>query len=158
VLLFAVAGLGLFALISWRPLTLEAGNLSLMLSVGGLLMLGGWWADAGFAQVVRDGVCLCNCPDSTMGLGLFAKWNWMDASMLAASLPMVTLGFDNRRWICWGAGLVGMILGMEAAMWLAANLPTTNPHMNFFAGYGAMLFGMMLGMILACRLTRKFSE
>jgi heavy metal translocating P-type ATPase len=158
VILFAVAGLGLFALLTWRPLTQEAGNLSLMLSAGGLLMLVGWWADAGFDQVVRDGVCLCNCPNSTMGLGLFAKWNWMDLSMLAASLPMVTLGVDNRRWICWGAGLVGMLLGMEAAMWLAASLPSTNPHMNFFAGYGAMLFGMMLGMILACRLTRKLPE
>ncbi len=158
ILLFAAAGLGLFALISLRPLTLEAGNLALMLSVGGLLMLVGWWADAGFDQVVRDGVCLCNCPDSTMGFGLFAKLNWMDVSMIAASMPMVALGVGSRRWICWGAGLLGMLLGMEAAMLLAANLPTTNPQMNFFAGYGAMLFGMMLGMILACRLIRKPSE
>ena len=157
VLLFAAAGLGLFALIALRPLTLEAGNLALMLSVGGLLMLVGWWADAGFDQVVRDGVCLCNCPNSTMGFGLFAKLNWMDVSMIAASMPMVALGIGNRRWICWGAGLVGMLLGMEAAMLLAANLPATNPYLNFFAGYGAMLFGMMLGMILACRVTRKLS-
>ncbi|MEX1119692.1 MAG: cation-translocating P-type ATPase [Terrimicrobiaceae bacterium] len=157
VLLFAVAGLGLFALLSLRPLTLEAGNLALMLSVGGLVMLGGWWADAGFDRVVRDGVCLCNCPNSTMGLGLFATWNWMDVSMIAASLPMVALGVGNSRWMCWGAGLVGMLLGMEAATLLAANLPATNPHLNFFAGYGAMLFGMMLGMILACRVTRKLS-
>lgn len=158
--LFAVGGLLVWALCNLRPLPAESRVALFMFSVGGLAMLAGWWADAGFAPVVRDGVCLCNCPDSTMGFGLLGGVNWMDAGMLAASLPMffvTTMGTHRSRWLCWLAGLVGMLLGMRVATWLASFLPTQMPQINFFAGYGAMLFGMVLGMIVACAAARKIT-
>jgi heavy metal translocating P-type ATPase len=158
ILLFAAMGVGLFVLVATRRTTGETTNLLLMFSVGGLLMLVGWWADAGFDRVVRDGVCLCNCKDSTMGLGIFAKWNWMDLSMVAASLPMLVGIPRSGRWLCWIAGIAGMLLGMEVAALLASQIPTVNPRLSFFAGYGVMLFGMVLGMVLFCGAARKFSK
>ena len=157
-LLFAAGGLVLYWLCTLNPMTPEGRVAVFMFSFGGLAMLGGWWADAGFAPVVRDGVCLCNCPGSTLGLGLLGGINWMDAGMLAASVPMffVAGGSAPRsRWLCWLAGLGGMLLGMRAATWLASFLPAQMPQVNFFAGYGVMLFGMILGMILACGAARR---
>jgi len=155
-LLFAAAGLIMYAICNLRPVDLEGRGALLMFSLGGLAMLGGWWADAGWAPVIRDGVCLCNCFDSTTGFGLVGNFGWMDAAMVLASLPMLVLEERARRWACWLAGLVGMILGMQAGGALTGFLPSTNPQISFFAGYGAMLFGMAVGMFVACTLARRF--
>ncbi|MFM8720417.1 MAG: hypothetical protein ACKOFH_12965, partial [Chthoniobacterales bacterium] len=79
---------------AWSP---AACMTMAMFSVGGLAMLGGWWADAGFAAVVRNGVCLCGCAQSNMGLGLLAKFTWMDAGMLLAALPGLFVDKDIFR-------------------------------------------------------------
>jgi hypothetical protein len=126
-----------------------------MFSLGGVAMLMGWWADAGLAPVVRNGVCLCGCANSAMGLGLFAKLNWMTAGMVVASLPALFIDVRRvpRAWhrvFHWLAGLLGMIVGMETAMWVMSQLPTTLPQVHFFATYGAMAFGMLTGMLAAC--------
>jgi len=151
VLLFAAAAVILAAWIARRPVAPFAEMALSMFSIGGLAMLAGWWADAGFAPVVRDGVCLCGCASSNMGLGLFAKLGWMDASMIAASVPAIFLEKPTRnRFWCWIAGLVGMLAGMEAASWLMAQIPVIRPQAVFFATYAAMMFGMCLGMVAAC--------
>lgn len=126
-----------------------------MFSLGGVAMLAGWWADAGLAPVIRDGVCLCGCADSAMGFGIFAQINWMTGGMIVASIPALFVRGElvPRRWqrvSHWLAGLFGMLIGMEAAMWLMAHLPTTQPQVYFFATYGAMAFGMLIGMFAAC--------
>lgn len=126
-----------------------------MFSLGGVAMLAGWWADAGLAPVVRDGVCLCGCAQSAMGLGLFAQVNWMSGGMVLASVPalFVRVGELSDQWhrvFHWLAGLLGMLVGMELAMWLMAQLPTTLPQVHFFATYSAMAFGMLTGMFAAC--------
>ncbi len=151
VILFSASAILLAAWITRRPVAPSAGMALSMFSIGGLAMLAGWWADAGFAPVIRDGVCLCGCASSNMGLGLFAKIGWMDASMLAASVPALFLEkpTGGRLW-CWMAGLVGMLAGMEAASWLMAQLPVIRPQAVFFATYAAMMFGMCLGMVAAC--------
>lgn len=125
-----------------------------MFSFGGLLMLAGWWADVGFTPVVRDGICLSGCLSKA---GLFCKIGWMDASMLAASLPAVFLEkpVRGRVW-CWLAGLGGMIAGMETASWLMSFLPVNRPQAVFFTTYAAMIFGMCLGMLAACGTWRKW--
>lgn len=160
VLLFLTLGVGLFIWQTRRRLDREAEVALVMFSFGGIAMLLGWWADVGFAAVVRDGVCLCNCADSTMGLGLFGKLGWMQGGMLAASIPMFF--FEQRegfsRWMCWGAGLIGMLIGMEASVWLASHLPSSLPQLNFFATYSAMALGMCVGMTLACSAWRKISR
>lgn len=151
VLLFLVTGFACSAWLERRTFSPFAEMALGMFSIGGLAMLAGWWADAGFAAVVRDGTCLCGCVKSNMGLGLFAKVNWMDISMLAASVPGLLIEPNPRnRWSCWIAGLIGMLIGMEAAAWLMTMIPTTAPQVSFFGTYGAMMFGMCLGMIVAC--------
>ena len=151
VVLFFAAAACCALWIARRPLGAFSEMALGMFSVGGLAMLIGWWADAGFAPVVREGVCLCGCVASNMGLGLFAKWNWMDASMVVASVPAVFFEETrNNRWMYWGVGVLGMLIGMEAAAWMMGHLPMAYPQASFFGTYGAMVFGMCFGMILAC--------
>jgi len=132
-----------------------------MFSVGGLAMLAGWWADAGFAAVVRDGVCLCGCAKSNMGLGLLVKFTWMDASMLLAALPglftdkEIFHSISSRVW-CWVAGLIGMFVGMEAGAVALAGLPIVNASAQFFLTYAAMVLGMCVGMLAGCAAARRF--
>ncbi len=157
--LFVAAGAVLGIWMLRRPFGDFAEMAVGMFSIGGLAMLGGWWADAGFLPIVREGACLCGCAKSNMGLGLFAQWNWMDVSMVAASVPAVFLERSHAgRWWCWLAGVVGMLLGMEAAAWVMSTLPMTFPQASFFATYGAMMFGMCLGMILACGSWRRWRK
>jgi len=132
-----------------------------MFSLGGVTMLAGWWADAGMAPVVRDGLCLCGCAASSMGLGIFAKLNWMTGGMVLASMPALFINSEmiSRRWhraTHWLAGVAGMLIGMEVAMWIMAQLPTTLPQVHFFATYGAMAFGMLTGMFAACTAWSKY--
>lgn len=159
--LFVAAGL--FVLLwsrerIWSP---AARMTMAMFSVGGLAMLGGWWADAGFAAVVRDGVCLCGCAKSNMGLGLLAKLTWMDAGMLAAALPALFIERDvartfPRRFWCWLAGLAGMFAGMEIGAVVLAGLPVTAASAQFFLTFAAMVCGMCFGMLAGCGIGRRF--
>ena len=97
VILFLAAGAAVLLWSRDRVWSPAARMTMAMFSVGGLAMLAGWWADAGFAAVVRDGVCLCGCIDSSMGLGLLAKFTWMEAGMLAAALPGLFIERDVIR-------------------------------------------------------------
>jgi len=144
----------------WSP---AARMTMAMFSVGGFAMLIGWWADAGFGAVVRDGVCLCGCIDSSMGLGLLAKFTWMEAGMLAAALPGLFLereviqSFSRRFW-CWTAGLIGMLLGMQLAALVLAGLPVNDASASaqFFLTFAAMVTGMCLGMLAGCEAAARF--
>lgn len=161
VLLFLVAAGVCFFWLRKRRFDQPAEMALGMFSLGGVAMLAGWWADAGMAPVVRDGVCLCGCAASAMGLGIFAKLNWMTGGMIVASLPglFIHSGQISRRWhrvMHWFAGLFGMLLGMEGAMWIMAQLPTTLPQVHFFATYSAMAFGMLTGMFAACTASSRY--
>ncbi len=144
---------------AWSP---AARMTMAMFSAGGLAMLAGWWADAGFAAVVRDGVCLCGCAQSNMGLGLLAKFTWMDAGMLLAALPGLFVDKDifrsvsSRVW-CWFAGLAGMFLGMEVGAAALAGMPVDakSASAQFFLTYAAMVLGMCLGMLAGCGLAGR---
>jgi len=162
VLLFLGAGAVLFFLMrQYARDPLARMSLS-MFSIGGLGMLAGWWVDAGFAPVVRDGICLCGCAASIMGAGLIAKFNWMNAGMIAAALPMYfeldpALSERTTRVRCWIAGLAGMLIGMELAGIVMAMVPVAaNPQLHFFATYAAMLTGMTIGMVVACQAARTY--
>ena len=145
----------------WSP---AARMTMAMFSVGGLAMLGGWWADAGFAAVVRDGVCLCGCAQSNMGLGLLAKFTWMDAGMLLAALPglfvdqQIFRSVSSRVW-CWMAGLVGMFAGMEISAMALAGLPidANSASAQFFLTFAAMVLGMCVGMLAGCEVARRLA-
>lgn len=145
---------------AWMP---AARMTMAMFSAGGLAMLAGWWADAGFAAVVRDGVCLCGCAKSNMGLGLLATFTWMDAGMLLAALPGLFLdkeifrSLSSRVW-CWFAGLAGMFVGMEVGAAVLAGLPIVNASAQFFLTFAAMVLGMCLGMLAGCGAARLLAR
>ena len=144
---------------AWSP---AARMTMAMFSVGGLAMLAGWWADAGFAAVVRDGVCLCGCAKSNMGLGLLAKFTWMDAGMLLAALPglfadkEIFRSVSSRVW-CWVAGLIGMFVGMEVGAVALAGLPIVNASAQFFLTFAAMVLGMCVGMLAGCAAAQRIA-
>jgi heavy metal translocating P-type ATPase len=160
ILFLAAAG----AVLLWsrnRAWTPAARMTMAMFSVGGLAMLAGWSADAGFAAVVRDGVCLCGCAQSNMGLGLLAKFTWMDAGMLLAALPglfidqQIFRSISSRLWY-WMAGLVGMFLGMEigAAALAGFSVDANSASAQFFLTFAAMVLGMNAGMLAGCEAAR----
>jgi P-type Cu+ transporter len=162
--LFLAAGLALLLGSRDRLWSPAARMTMAMFSVGGLAMLAGWWADAGFGAVVRNGVCLCGCPDSTLGLGLLGRITWMEAGMFAAALPGLFLERDvirsfPRRFWCWTAGLIGMLLGMQLAALVLAGLPVdeTSAPAQFFLTFAAMVTGMCLGMLAGCEGARHLA-
>jgi hypothetical protein len=126
-----------------------------MFAVGGIAMLAGWWADAGFGPVIRDGVCLCGCPKSVLGWGMISKITGMQLAMVFASLP-VALWFGpvlperSRRLKHWMIGLLGMVAGMEAAGFAMAQIPTIQPQLHFVLSFVAMMLGMTGGMLVCC--------
>jgi len=163
VILFLAAGAAVLLWSRDRVWSPAARMTMAMFSVGGLAMLAGWWADAGFAAVVRDGVCLCGCIDSSMGLGLLAKFTWMEAGMLAAAVPGLFIERDvirsfPRRFWCWTAGLLGMLLGMQLAALVLSGLPidASSASAQFFLTFAAMVTGMCLGMLAGCEAATRF--
>jgi hypothetical protein len=98
-----------------------------------------------------------------MGLGLLAKFTWMDAGMLLAALPGLFVdkeifrSVSSRVW-CWIAGLVGMFLGMEIGAVALAGLPVTAASAQFFLTFAAMVLGMCLGMLAGCEAARWFAR
>jgi phosphoglycolate phosphatase-like HAD superfamily hydrolase len=129
-----------------------------MFSIGNVAMLLGWWADVGFGAIVRDGLCLCGCAKSDLGLGLIAKFNWMQAGMLASAFPMTWVlprqAYPLSRW----RHALWMAAGMLAGMWLAGAVMTQfsiwDPHRHFLLTYLAMTIGMLTGMMAVCRYGR----
>jgi hypothetical protein len=160
--LFLAAGLVLLLWTRNRTWLPSARMTTAMFTFGGLAMLAGWWIDAGFAAVVRNGVCLCGCPDSPLGQGLLGKISWMEVGMIASAVPglfldRVTDAFPRRLW-CWVAGLAGMLVGMKLAAGALAGLPVNEASASaqFFLTYAAMVGGMCLGMLAGCELARLF--
>ncbi|GAB4176683.1 MAG: hypothetical protein Fur0032_16710 [Terrimicrobiaceae bacterium] len=151
VILFASGGI-ILMLASLRYPPSPTGLATLMMfSVGGLAMLIGWWADAGFGPLFPDSSRNCGLA------GLLDGWNWMQPAMVAAALPSLALEprRGTARLACWGAGVAGMLVGMEAASWLAGWVPDRPPAFHILAAYAAMIFGMAIGMALACNAARR---
>jgi heavy metal translocating P-type ATPase len=119
-------------------------------SLGGLAMLAGWWVDAGFMPVVRDGACMCRCAKSDLGWGLIMNFRWMDATMLMACFALFigSKRLSTGSMTKWLTCAISMLAGMKLSALPIAFLPITNPHMTFVLTYIAMLFGMLLGVIV----------
>jgi P-type Cu+ transporter len=130
-----------------------------MLTVGNLGMLLGWWADAGFGPIIRDGVCLCGCPKSSMGAGLFERFSTMHVGMMLAGFPLMLWLQDpaqslfrslSGRWLHALWITVGMGVGMWFAAGVLALLPLIQAQTQFYLTYLGMCLGMMLGMMAFC--------
>lgn len=128
-------------------------GLAEMFAFGNLAMLIGWWADAGFGPIIRDGVCLCPCPG--FGPGLLHFVNWMNLGMLAGSLSMWPRGGDWRAFGHFAVMLAGMFLGMIAVEQFMSKLVVVDPVRHFYLATAAMAVAMGLGMLLACEAWRR---
>lgn len=124
-----------------------------MLGPGNLGMLIGWWADAGFGPVMRDGVCLC-CQSHH-----YFTWEggvpWMMLGMLAAGLPAMgpaVSGLRGRlpRWGVVTMSAVGMVLGMAWGADLALGWAGPGHPQQFLIAVAGMTLGMLVGMFFAC--------
>ncbi len=134
----------------WGPANLM---LLAMLGSGNLGMLLGWWADAGFGPVMRNGVCLC-CQ-SHHYFALTGKIPWMYLGMLAGGLPFMWTGRERfpRRlgrgvFVAWAS--VGMVFGMGwGADLMLGWLGPAHPQ-QFIGAFAGMTAGMLAGMFFVC--------
>jgi heavy metal translocating P-type ATPase len=154
-------GFGLVGILAWNTrgrwavLPHRAAFVA-MLAVGNLGMLLGWWADAGWAPAIRDGVCLCGCQKSHFGAGLAGGLAWMHLGMLAFSLPpiwweqRVRIGVEGRGDWRWLACLAFMVLGMQAGAGAVIGWFPAQPQAQLLASYAGMTIGMTAAMLVVC--------
>jgi hypothetical protein len=164
----AAFGMGGFLLARWLASPLASGTtsdrfdeayrwrgLAEMFAFGNLGMLLGWWADAGFGPIIRDGVCLCCYTKSGVGFSLLQYANWMNFGMLLGSLPMWPRRGDWRATGHFVAMLGGMFGAMLAVEYFLSKLVVVDPIRHFYFAAAALAVAMSLGMLLACEAWRK---
>ena len=124
-----------------------------MLGPANLAMLVGWWADAGFGPVMRDGVCFCCSGHRFFGFG--AGVPWMTLAMVAAGLPfmrraiLMWTGFWTRLAVA-VALAVSMAGGMDWGATRALRWAGPGHPGQFLIAYAGMTAGMMAGMLFTC--------
>ena len=127
-----------------------------MLGPSNLAMLVGWWADAGFGPVIREGVCLC-CSGHR-----FFSWSagipWMTGAMLAAGLPFMRGAIllwpsNGIRFAITTALALSMAGGMNWGAALVLRWAGPGHPWQFLIAYGGMTLGMMSGMLFVCAFT-----
>jgi hypothetical protein len=120
-----------------------------MLTLGNLGMLFGWWADNGFAAL-HEGGC-CHCVEA-MRSGVMKPWMWV-GMLVFANVAMRWFGRGPAQRGChafgmWTGGNAGMVFGMIAGGWCAAQFQTANMAAAVAASFGGMTVGMLSGMLL----------
>jgi hypothetical protein len=152
---FAIVGAALA--LAWRRVALPHGaDMCVgMLTLGNLGMLLGWWADAGFESLL-DGGC-CACVEAMRG-GLFKPWMWV--GMLAfANAAMLWLGRTRPHGAharaMFTGGNAGMVLGMAAGGWLAAQVEVGNVAAAVALSFVGMTLGMLAGMLAGTWLAER---
>ncbi len=129
-----------------------------MLTLGNLGMLLGWWADAGFVAL-HDRGC-CNCVEAMRNGMTTSPWMWV-GMLLFANAAMLWL---PRRSSAHGAhhavamytgGNFGMVLGMIAGGWCAAQFETESMSLAVATSFIGMTVGMLAGMLLGTWLTER---
>lgn len=133
--------------IDWGPMVWG------MLGPANLAMLLGWWADAGFGPVMRDGVCLCCSGHRYFGFGSGVPW--MTLCMVAAGLPSMRGAITawNGTWARIGVAValaVSMAGGMDWGATRALRWAGPGHPWQFLVAYLGMTVGMMAGMLFTC--------
>ncbi len=126
-----------------------------MVGPASLAMLAGWWADAGFGPVMRDGMCLCCAGHDFFAPGM--RIPWMYVAMIAAGLPLMwnSLARWSGKAGRWPAAVLvsaGMCLGMGGGAQLVLKLAGPMHPWQFLVAFAGMTGGMLLGMFFACAL------
>ena len=132
----------------------------MMLSFSNLGMWIGWMADFNFLPLLRDGICLCGCACSPLGLGAAFHCPWMYAGMYLAALPAMLLKNPQTNRVC-SANILGCLAmgpGMMLGTYLLSHLPIQNPIFHFFLTVFVMLVGMALGMLVTEKTVHAFRK
>ena len=131
-----------------------------MLSLGNFGMLLGWWADNGFAALEDHGcpACVAAMRDGVV------KSPWMWVGMLAfANVAMLWLPRrapgrgTSHAWAMFTGGNLGMVLGMVAGGWCAAQFETDSVSHAVAASFAGMTLGMLAGMLLGTWITERLA-
>lgn len=147
---FAVVGAGLALVWSrWASIPHRLDMCFGMLTLGNLGMLLGWWADNGFAPLTDAGCPACAAAVSGT---LAAPGMWV-GMLLFANAAMLWLGRQplprgNHALAMFTGGNVGMIAGMVAGGWCAAQLGAESVPAAVALGFAGMTAGMLAGMLL----------
>ena len=149
----ALLSLALWHVLVRHPLKRLSAWLAVMLGSGNLGMLIGWVATWGFAPIIREGICLCGCPKSPFGQGVALNFGLMHVGMLLGCVPLFFLRradgsnlWDGIQFGRCGLCFLGMIIGMNLGALVVGGLSFTNGQVQFMVNFGAMTFGMLLGM------------
>jgi len=121
-----------------------------MLTLGNLGMLLGWWADQGFAPLHDHG---CRECVETMRDGVIRSPGMWAGMLLLANAAMLGLlrhrnhGGTRHELAMYTGGNLGMVVGMIAGGWCAAQLETASVAVGFAASSLGMAVGMIGGML-----------
>lgn len=146
-------------LAAWSLSAPRVGGLSRMflgmVGIGGLLMLIGWWMDAGFGPVMRDGVCLCCQSHHYFEIG--SRVPWMHLGMVAGGLPVMwsllpRWGVGGARWPSAVLAVLGMGVGMNGGGDVLLHWAGPGHPAQFILAWTGMTAGMLVGMTFACAL------
>ena len=127
-----------------------------MLGPSNLAMLLGWWADAGFGPVMREGVCLCCSGHRFFSWG--AGIPWMTGTMLVSGLffmrgAILPWPKNSLRIAIATALALSMAGGMNWGASLVLRWAGPGHPWQFLIAYGGMTLGMMSGMLFVCAFT-----
>ena len=127
-----------------------------MLGPSNLAMLVGWWADAGFGPVMREGVCLCCSGHRFFSWG--AGIPWMTGTMLVSGLffmrgAILPWPKNSIRIVIATALALSMAGGMNWGASLVLRWAGPGHPWQFLIAYGGMTLGMMSGMLFVCAFT-----
>ena len=127
-----------------------------MLGPSNLAMLVGWWADAGFGPVMREGVCLCCSGHRFFSWG--AGIPWMTGAMLVSGLffmrgAILPWPKNSLRIAIATALALSMAGGMNWGASLVLRWAGPGHPWQFLIAYGGMTLGMMSGMLFVCAFT-----
>ena len=127
-----------------------------MLGPSNLAMLLGWWADAGFGPVMREGVCLCCSGHRFFNWG--AGIPWMTGAMLVSGLffmrgAILPWPKNSLRIAIATALALSMAGGMNWGASLVLRWAGPGHPWQFLIAYGGMTLGMMSGMLFVCAFT-----
>jgi heavy metal translocating P-type ATPase len=129
-----------------------------MLGIGNWGMLLGWWVEAGFGPVMREGATLGCCVQALLSPDNL-RFPWMYVGMLLFGLPpMISPAAPGESrlapWLSGFLSATGMVVGMAWGGAAGLDWAGATPASKFLWFLGGMIGGMMLGMSLGCELGR----
>lgn len=147
---FAVGGVGLgYVWTRWTAMPHTVEMCIGMLTLGNLGMLLGWWADNGFLPLHSD---CCECIQA-LHEGVTKPWMWI-GMLVGANIAMLLLcrrptrPSGDHTLAMYTGGNLGMVVGMLAGGWCAAQFGSVSVISAAVVGFAGMTAGMLAGMLV----------